>query len=214
MKELRTLVVGPFAVNCYLYWDPESKDGIIIDPGLEAERIFAQVEKAGFTPKAILLTHGHGDHIAAVGAVKEHYDIPLYVGNGEEELLANPSANVSALIGEPITAPPADHLLDDEQPLSIGSINFRVLATPGHSPGGVCYLDENEAILFCGDTLFAGSIGRYDFPGCSLEKLMESIDQKIMKLPDDVICYPGHGPHTTVGNERATNPFLSGRYFA
>ncbi len=214
MKELRTLVVGPFAVNCYLYWDQESKDGVIIDPGLDAENIIGEVDKAGYRPKAILLTHGHGDHIAAVGDVKGHFKIPLYLGRGEEELLKNPSANVSALIGEPITAPAPDHLLDDEAPLTIGTISFRVLATPGHSPGGVCYLDETEGILFCGDTIFAGSIGRYDFPGCSLEKLMNSIDQKIMKLPDDVICYPGHGPHTTVGNERLNNPFLTGRYFA
>ena len=214
MKELRTLVVGPYAVNCYLYWDPESKDGVIIDPGLEAGRIIGEVVAAGFVPQAILLTHGHVDHIIAVEAVKDHFQIPLYIGRGEEELLKNPSANASALIGEPITAPTPEHLLDDEAPLEIVTINFRVLATPGHSPGGVCYLDENEGVLFCGDTIFAGSIGRSDLPGCSLEQLLNSIDQKIMKLPDDVICYPGHGPRTTVGTERLNNPFLTGRYFA
>lgn len=211
---LETLVVGPFEVNCYLYWDEETKEGVIIDPGAEQGKIFEAVTRFGFEPKAILLTHGHGDHIAAVATVKEKYEIPLYVGDGEEELLASSSANVSAMIGMPIVAPPPDELLKDEEVLTIGSIKLRVLATPGHSPGGVCYLDETEGNLFCGDTLFHGSIGRTDFPGCSAEQLLDSIDKKIMSLPDSIICFPGHGPKTTVGAERVNNPFLTGRYFA
>jgi len=212
--QLATLVVGPFEVNCYLYFDEATKDGLIIDPGADSDKIIDAVDRLGFTPKAILLTHGHGDHIAAVADVKEKYDIPLYVGDGEEELLASPSANVSAMIGMPIVAPPPDELLKDEEVLTVGSIKLRVLATPGHSPGGVCYLDETEGNLFCGDTLFYGSIGRTDFPGCSTELLLDSIDKKIMSLPDSIICYPGHGPKTTVGGERINNPFLTGRYFA
>lgn len=212
--QLETLIVGPFEVNCYLYWDEVSNEGIIIDPGADSDKIFEAVDKLGFTPKAILLTHGHGDHIAAVADVKEKYDLPLYVGDGEEELLSNPSANVSAMIGTPIVAPPPDELVKDEEVIAIGSIKLRVLATPGHSPGGVCYLDETEGNLFCGDTLFYGSIGRTDFPGCSTEQLLDSINKKILTLPDSIICYPGHGPKTTVGGERINNPFLTGRYFA
>ncbi len=210
---LKTLVVGPFQVNCYLYWDESSGDGLIIDPGADGALIIDSVSKAGFKPKAILLTHGHADHIAAVAPVKDEYNLPLYVGDGEQKLLSNPSANVSAFFADPIVAPPADFLLADEQIVEIGSISLRVLKTPGHSPGGVCYLDESQGILFCGDTLFYGSIGRTDFPGCSHQTLIKSINDKIMKLPDAVICYPGHGPETTVGNERLNNPFLRGDYF-
>ena len=210
---LKTLVVGPFQVNCYLYFDEASSDTVIIDPGAEDDRIIEQVTEANLKPRAILLTHGHGDHIAAVAAIKDHFQIPLYIGRGEEELLANPSANVSALFANPIVAPPADHLLDDEQMVSAGNISLKVLSTPGHSPGGVCYLDETLGFLFCGDTLFYGSVGRTDFPGCSHERLIASINDKIMKLPDNIVCYPGHGPETTVGSERTNNPFLRGDYF-
>ncbi|MEE8578257.1 MAG: MBL fold metallo-hydrolase, partial [candidate division Zixibacteria bacterium] len=159
---LKTLVVGPFQVNCYLYSDESSADTVIIDPGAEQDRIIAEIDQAGLTVRAILLTHGHGDHIAGVEGVKNHFKVPLYIGRGEEELLANPSANVSALFADPIVAPPADVLLDDEQIIEVGTVSLRVLSTPGHSPGGVCYLDESQGILFCGDTLFYGSIGRTD----------------------------------------------------
>ncbi len=210
VMKIETIVVGAFQVNCYLYWDESAGDGIILDPGDEETRIFGAVRQAGFLPKAVLLTHGHVDHIAAVAAVKAEYDIPLFVGRGEEDLLANPSANVSELIGHPVTAPTPDHLLEDEELVSVGSVSFRVLATPGHSPGGVCYLDERAGVLFSGDTLFWGSIGRTDFPGCSHQQLIDSIYKKILPLPDSVVCYPGHGPKTTVGGERVNNPFLSG----
>jgi len=212
--KLELLVVGPFEVNCCLWYDEMTGDGVIIDPGAEGERILQTASDLKIQAKGILLTHGHGDHIAAVSDVKETLEIPLYIGNGEEELLANPSANVSAYFNQPIVAPPADHLVTDEQLLTFGSIRLRVLATPGHSPGGVCYLDEQQGVLFCGDTLFAGGIGRTDFPGCSHERLIESIKTRIMTLPDAVVCVPGHGPSTTVGAERTSNPFLIGGYFA
>ena len=211
--KLEVLVVGMFEVNCYLLWDETSNSGIIIDPGDEEERIISRIEELGFKPKAILLTHGHGDHIVAVDAVKKKYDIPLYIGKGEEELLKNPSANVSALIGHPIVAPPPDHLVEDEQLLNFGSISLRVLSTPGHSPAGVCYLHEEKGLLFTGDTLFWSSIGRTDFPGSSHEQLIESIKSKILTLPDSIECFPGHGPKTTVGAERENNPFLTGYFF-
>lgn len=212
--ELLNVVVGPFEVNCYLYWDSTSGDGVIIDPGFDAERIVSAVTDSGFAPRAVLLTHGHGDHIAAVETVKDRYEIPVYVGKGEEELLANPSANVSALLGAPIVAPKPDKLVEDEQVIKIGSLTFRVLMTPGHTVAGVCYLDETEGRLFCGDTLFAGGVGRTDLPGGSMPTLLKSIREKIMRLPDGILCYPGHGPHTTVGAERVGNPFLIGDSFA
>jgi len=198
-----------FQVNCYLYWDPQSGDGVIIDPGDEAEVIVRQVGSAGFTPRAILLTHGHGDHIAAVAEVKEHFGLPLYLGNGDQTLLANPSENVSALVGYPIVAPEADFILEDEQDLKLGTIHFKVLATPGHTRGGVCFLDDKANLVFTGDTLFWGSIGRTDLPGGAYGQLIDSIKRKLLKLPDNVVCYPGHGPETTIGGERVNNPFLN-----
>lgn len=210
--KVTTIVVGPFEVNCYLYWDESTCDAVVIDPGADAARIVAAIEKADLKLRAILLTHGHGDHIAAVKEIKERFDLPLYIGRGEEDLLKNPSANVSALVGYPIVAPQPDHLVEDEELVQLGSINLRVLSTPGHTPAGVCYLDESAGRLFCGDCLFWGSIGRTDFPGGSLERLLESIRTKILTLPDGVICYPGHGPETTVGAERLNNPFLTGGY--
>jgi hydroxyacylglutathione hydrolase len=213
-KQVETIVVGPFLVNCYLYWDDATSEGVIIDPGDEDDLIQRRVQHSRITPVAILLTHGHVDHIAAVAPLKQHYRVPLYIGKGEESMLLDPASNASAFLTEPITAPQPDFLVDDEQELVAGKLRFRVLATPGHTPAGVCYLVEREGWLFCGDTLFQGSIGRTDLPGGSYKQLLESIDQKILTLPDSVVCYPGHGPRTTVGAERTSNPFLLGGHFA
>jgi len=210
--ELKTVVVGPFEVNCYLYWDAASKDAVILDPGGDENLILEMVASSGATPRAILLTHGHIDHIAAVGAVKEKLQIPLYVGQADQDLLVNPSDFVSTFYDKPVHSPPADFLVTDEQLLTFGTIALRVLATPGHTPGGVCYLDEREGILFCGDTLFYSSVGRTDLPGGSYDQLLESIRTKILTLPDEIVCLPGHGPETTVGAERNNNPFLTGGY--
>lgn len=207
------LVVGAYQVNCSLYFDEISKEGVIIDPGADGQTIIDAVSELGFRPKAVLLTHGHSDHIGAVREILEKYNIPLYAGKDEKELLANSTTNMSSFLGLDITTPPADFWLSDEETISIGSVNFRVLHTPGHSPGGLCFLDETENLLFCGDTLFYGSIGRTDFPGCSHEKLIDSIRRKLMTLPDSIICIPGHGPSTTIGGERVNNPFLQGGGF-
>ncbi|MCP4685357.1 MAG: MBL fold metallo-hydrolase [bacterium] len=213
-KKTHTVVVGPFLVNCYLFWDTDTREGVIIDPGADEEAIEYQIDQFDIEPRAILLTHGHGDHIAAVAPLKEKYDLPLYIGAGEEGLLASPSANVSAFFDKPIVAPAPDFTVTDEQLLSVGGVKLRVLSTPGHTPAGVCFLEEEEGLLFCGDTLFAGSIGRTDFPGSSHVQLLESIQKQILNLPDSVVCLPGHGPRTTVGAERTSNPFLSGGQYA
>ncbi len=211
---VHTIVVGPFAVNCYLFWDETSTEAVIIDPGAEAETISYWIEELEISPKAILLTHGHGDHIAAVEELKQKFQLPLYIGAGEEGLLADPSANISAYFDHPIVAPRADHTVKDEDLIEIGGLKLRVLFTPGHTAAGVCYLDEEQGWLFAGDTLFAGSIGRTDLPGGNHHGLIASIRDKILGLPDSVVVYPGHGPETTVGTERRSNPFLTGGTFA
>ena len=208
---METLVVRPLEVNCYLVWDDADKIGVVIDPGDEDERIIEVIESHGVDPKAILLTHGHGDHIAAVEPIKEKYKVPIYLGDGDQNLLSKPSANMSAFYGQPITCPPADKILHDKDVFIIGSLEFNVIATPGHSPGGICYLVRDH--LYCGDTLFYGSIGRTDLPGGSYKQLIDSIDKNLLGLPENMVCYPGHGPFTTIGAEKHNNPFLTGNRF-
>ncbi len=209
--KIETLVVSPFEVNCYLVWDESDKIGVIIDPGDEAERILERIKELGVKPEAILLTHGHADHIAAVEPLMKELKLKLYIGEGDEEMLSSPSANVSALIGFQIICPAADVIVKGGETLKFGSLQFSVFHTPGHSKGGMCYFSGNS--LFCGDTLFSGSIGRTDLPGGNYEQLIESIQQNILSLPDDIICYPGHMEATTVGRERSSNPFLTGHRF-
>lgn len=212
--QINTLIVGPLEVNCYLVWDDQSLEGVIIDPGDEADRIAKVLRSKGVKPLAILLTHGHGDHLAAVGPFKDQFSVPVLCGKGEEGLLIDSAKNLSLWLDAPVVAPAPDQLLEDEEQVSFGRLAFTVLATPGHSPGGICFLMASENVLFCGDTLFQGSIGRTDFPGGSLEQLLGGIKRKIMTLPDQIVCYPGHGPATTVGAERVNNPFITGAYFA
>jgi len=209
--EIVTLIVSPFETNCYLAWDPNSRGAVIIDPGDEADRISAEIEKLQLNPTAVVLTHGHGDHIGAVTQLIEQYKIPLFAGMGEEPLLASPAKNFSASFGLPITCPAPEKLLTEGEKISVGRETLTAIQTPGHSPGGMCYLSGKQ--LFCGDTLFYGSVGRTDFPGCSHKQLIDSITEKLLVLPDDTVCYPGHGPSTTIGQERKHNPFLSGSYF-
>jgi hydroxyacylglutathione hydrolase len=206
--EILTLVVGMFETNCYLVYDRDKSEGVVIDPGDEAERIAGEIERLDFRPKMILLTHGHADHIGAVSEIQEKYDIPLCVGRGEEPLLKSAIENLSALVGRPITVSAPMRLLTDNDTVSFGSVALKILQTPGHSPGGICYYADG--IVFCGDTIFSGSVGRTDFPGCSHEQLISSITKKLLVLPDETVCYPGHGPTTSIGDEKRQNPFLRG----
>lgn len=209
--EIATLIVSPFETNCYLAWDATSREAVIIDPGDEADRIMAEIDKLRLGVRAVVLTHAHGDHIGAVSQLIERYKIPLFAGKGEEPLLASPAKNFSASFGMPVTCPKPERLLIDGDSISVGKETLTAIQTPGHSPGGMCYLSGST--LFCGDTLFYGSVGRTDFPGCSHKQLIDSIVKKLLILPDETVCYPGHGPATTIGQERKQNPFLNGSYF-
>ena len=207
---IEKIVVSPFETNCYLVWNELDNICAIIDPGDEDQIIIDKINRYDLIPKAIFLTHGHADHIAAVEPLKEKYEIPLYLGKGDEVLLDSSSSYISSVLGYKINCPAPDYLMNDADIINIGSMKFTILATPGHTPGGVCYLNGKH--LFCGDTLFSGSIGRTDLPGGSYQQLIDSINRSILTLPEEIICYPGHGPMTTVGEEKNSNPFLTGRF--
>lgn len=196
------------AMNCYLAINEETNESIIIDPGSSPDRIKAGIEKSGTTPVAILLTHGHFDHAGQAEEIAKTYGIKIYAHEAERETLENPSINLSAdMIFRPASYH-ADVYLKDNQEVELAGLSFKCIFTPGHTPGGCCYYFEKEGIVFTGDSLFCQSIGRTDFPGGSLSKLVNSIKDKLLTLPEDTICYPGHEAATTIGYERVHNLFL------
>jgi len=202
---LKKVVVGPLAANCYIVGSESNKEGMIIDPGDEAEVILKNVKDLGLDIKSIVLTHGHIDHIGAVKEVKEATGAEVAIHADDAQALQENS--VSAMFGLSYPTPlPTDRLLKGGDSIDIGDLHFLVVHTPGHSPGGICLV--GEGMVFSGDTLFNYGIGRYDLPGGSYNQLMNSIHTKLTVLPDNTIVYPGHGPDTTIGTERRGNPFL------
>ena len=185
--------------NCYLVSNEKSKTCIIVDPGDNAEFIAGCVENLGVVPAAIFLTHAHADHIQAVPELKEKYKVPLYVHEEDVKMLENVSLNLGRLA---IKLDSGDVRLKGNEQLDIGEMRIKVIHTPGHTPGGVCYYFEDEGILLAGDTMFRCSWGRTDFPGGSEEALMDSIRTKLLVLPADTVVYPGHEGATTIENER------------
>lgn len=208
---VRTVESMPFAENSYVAWLPGRTDAVVFDPGLEPELILDVLHKEGLTLAAILNTHGHADHIAGNKAMKHHFpDAPLVIGVREVALLSDPMANLSLpLGGMRVVSPPADKTVADGDTLEAAGMTFEVREIPGHSPGHVVFIYRSEPVhVFGGDVLFRDSIGNPDFPGGDLELLLAGIRAKLFTLPDDAIVFPGHGPTTTVGREKVSNPYL------
>ncbi|OEH92921.1 MBL fold metallo-hydrolase [Bacillus solimangrovi] len=205
------LPLGPLQTNAYVIWN-DSNEAIVVDPGGEAEKLFAWLDSKGLMVSAVLLTHAHFDHIGAVDDVRNKYKVPVYLHEKERDWLSNPALNGSEffMLNKPIMIKNADKLLVKEQTLTINSIKFEVLETPGHSPGSVSFYVKEAGVVFAGDTLFARSIGRTDLPQGSHEQLLDSIHDKLMSLAEDTTVAPGHGPITTVQTEMDGNPFLNG----
>ncbi|MFQ5576804.1 MAG: MBL fold metallo-hydrolase [Anaerolineae bacterium] len=204
---IEQLPVGPFQANCYLVGCKATNAGVIIDPGDEASRILQTVDRLGLNIKYVLLTHAHYDHIVAAKTVVETTGVPLAMHRNDLPLLK--AGGGALLFGLPV--PPykkPDMWLNEGDEIAFGERTLNVLFTPGHAPGHVTFFEPEAGVLFDGDVLFAGSIGRTDLPGGSFETLMDSIAHKLMVLPDDTVVCSGHGPQTTIGRERVSNPFL------
>lgn len=201
--------LGPFETNCYVVSAEGSSDCFIVDAGFGSSRLAEIVLEGILRPVALVLTHAHLDHIAGVRLLRETYpELPIWIHGLEQEWLLDPALNLSAAAGMPITAPKCDRVLRDGETLELPGGSWRVLHTPGHSPGSVTLWNQDHNVAFVGDALFAGSIGRTDFPGCSFEELSKSIRERLYTLPPETRCFPGHGPETQIGREMKTNPFV------
>jgi glyoxylase-like metal-dependent hydrolase (beta-lactamase superfamily II) len=208
---LKTIVSAPFDENTYVAWLDGHSDCLVIDPGLQPNRILKVLDTEGLTPAAILNTHGHSDHIAGNGAMKERWpNCPLVIGRRDAPKLSDPQLNLSAPFGLALISPPADVSLDEGDNYSAAGFDLAVRHIPGHSIGHIVFIWSagTPQFVFGGDVLFAGSIGRTDFPDGSFEQLAAGIHEKLFTLPDDTIVLPGHGSTTTIGEEKRTNPFV------
>lgn len=204
------LVLGAYETNCYvLRHSDASKDCLVIDPGLRAEELVAFLREHRLNATAVVLTHGHADHIAGVTLLRETFlRAKVYIHRLDAHMLTEPESNLSVLAGERIRSDPADILVEEQSVIEEADVQLRVLHTPGHTPGGICLYAEQDGFIFTDDTLFAESVGRADFPGGNMPELLQSIKQKLLALPDHTTVYPGHGPATTIADEKAHNPFL------
>jgi hydroxyacylglutathione hydrolase len=210
---LEMLTVGPFQENCYVVGDEETGAGAIVDPGDEAARISLAVEQTNLEISQILITHAHIDHVGAVASLVDEYSCQVLMHAEAEPMLGQLPTQAMMMglrFGE---VPTVDRHIEDEEVIELGGLQLRSLYTPGHAPGHIAFYIESEGLLISGDALFAGSVGRVDLPGGSMEVLMRSIEERLLTLPDETRVYPGHGPETTVGNERVHNPFLQGGLF-
>lgn len=198
--------VEPFFKNGYIVACPQTRQGVYLDPGDEVHLVMGRLRELEIDLAAVLLTHAHVDHVSGLGELRGRYPAPIYLHPDDRDLYEDLPFQASWFGIHCQEPPPVDHWLSEGQEIEVGTLRFKVLHTPGHAPGHVIFVLNRN--VFCGDTVFAGSIGRTDLPGASYPQLMESIVERILPLGDDKILYPGHGPQTTIARERSSNPFL------
>lgn len=206
-------VVGMVQTNCYIVINDETKECFIIDPGASGKQLAEKLTQENLKPVAVLLTHGHFDHAGAAKTLKNEFGIKIYAHEAEADTLKDPQKNVSWMVGAKESYD-ADEFLKDNQMIDLAGFEIKVLHTPGHTEGGCCYYIAEESVVFTGDTLFAQSVGRTDFPGGSMSQIVRSIQEKLTtlneagNLENDIIVYPGHNDPTTIETERMENPYL------
>jgi glyoxylase-like metal-dependent hydrolase (beta-lactamase superfamily II) len=206
--EIQTFTLGQWQTNCFVL--SVGKSCWIVDAGFDPEPMLDAIDGQGLSVEQVVLTHAHLDHIAGLHTVRHRYpDVPILVHADEEDFLTDTRLNLSAAIIDPVVAPEATGLLHHGEQLELNGVAFEIRHTPGHSPGGITLYQPESKLAIVGDTLFAGSIGRFDFPTSDGPRLMQSINEQLMTLPDDTRVMPGHGPETSVGHERVTNPYLN-----
>lgn len=198
---IKTIPTGMIEENCYIVMDENTNEGFLVDPGADAEILANAVENMKIKPKFILLTHGHWDHVGAVVELKDKFNIPFYISANDNDMIQSGQDTYGS-------TPNPDGYLKEGDTFKFADKTIRVIETPGHTPGGVCFLVDKS--LFTGDTLFNGTIGRTDFVGGSFETLVSSVRRKLATLPEDIKVYPGHGPSTTIGLEKRQNPYILG----
>ena len=212
--KVKLFELNPFRINCYLYFDEVSGEGFIIDPavsGMEEENLIGDfIRRENIKVKYIINTHGHLDHVMGNKWAKEKFSAPILMHEEDNNMLAK-VVEQGLMFGIQVeTQPPVDKFIDEGNILSVNNCSLKVIHTPGHTKGGICLVDEKNKVVFSGDTLFKDSIGRTDLPGGDMQTLLNSISTKLYNLPDDFIVYPGHLGPTTIGDEKAGNPFVSG----
>lgn len=206
--KIGNFVLGPVGTNCYIAANDRTKECVIIDPGACPADFIKHIKNTGLSVKAVLLTHGHFDHIMGLDGIRKEFAVPVYAFREERKLLEDAALNASAtMYGQAFTFSDAEYVCDDQE-LSIAGMKIHVIHTPGHTLGGCCYYFSPEKVLFSGDTLFRESVGRTDLPTGSTSQLVRSVREKLFVLPDDTRVYPGHMEETTIGYEKRHNPFL------
>lgn len=207
--DLTTFVLGDFMTNCFVVTTPPHDTCWVVDCGYDPDPLIDHLTEQSLRPEALLLTHCHSDHIAGVDRLLSRFgSMPVYVHEAEAGFCSDPMLNLSGLLGRPVTCTEPDRLLAGGDELELNGTTWRVVHAPGHSPGCVLYIHDASKQAIVGDTLFAGGIGRIDFPTSNPDDMRRTIMETMMALPDDLVIHPGHGPETTIGRERVTNPFV------
>lgn len=207
MSKLDCRVLGMISTNCYLFAKDDENDCIIVDPADRADVITQMIESNKKNPAAILLTHGHFDHIGAVEELRKKYNLKVYAARAEKDVLESPYKNLSSEYGLDYKIN-ADVYLEDGEEFEVAGLKIKAILTPGHTIGGMCFYIEEESVMFTGDTLFFESVGRTDFPTGNMSSLVREVKNKLFVLPDETICYPGHGQETSIMHEKVYNPFI------